>query len=102
MVEKAAKIWFDGALQAWDDCQVHLLTHTLHYGLGAFEGIRCYRGKDRSFVFRLNEHIDRLFNSARMVLMDVPFTREQVVQACVETLRANGQQEAYLRPLVFM
>ncbi len=101
-METAAKIWIDGELRAWEDAQVHVLTHTLHYGLGAFEGIRCYRGRDRSYVFRLKEHIERLFNSARMVLMDIPFTREQLERACLETLRANAQNEAYLRPLAFM
>jgi branched-chain amino acid aminotransferase len=102
IVEKASKIWLDGTLRPWDEAQVHILTHTLHYGLGAFEGIRCYKGKDRSYVFRLKEHIDRLFASAQMVLMDMPYTREQVMQACLDTLKANGQVEAYLRPLAFM
>jgi branched-chain amino acid aminotransferase len=102
MVDKAAHLWFDGKLVPWDDAQVHILTHTLHYGLGVFEGIRCYKGKDRSYVFRLGEHIDRLFASARMVLMDIPFSKEQLVQACTDTLRANNQTEAYLRPLAFM
>ncbi|MCC6806189.1 MAG: branched-chain amino acid transaminase [Deltaproteobacteria bacterium] len=102
IVEKASKIWLDGALRPWDDAQIHVLTHTLHYGLGVFEGIRCYKGKDRSYVFRLKEHIDRLFQSAQMVLLDMPFTREQLMQGCFETLRANNQQEAYVRPLAFM
>lgn len=99
MVEKTAKIWLDGTLVNWDEAQVHVLTHTLHYGLGAFEGIRCYPGGG---VFRLREHIERLIASCKMVLIDVPFTRDQLMHACVELLRANKLQEAYLRPLVFL
>lgn len=101
MVEKAAKIWLDGSLVAWDDAQFHVLTHALHYGLGVFEGIRCYKGKDRSYVFRLREHMDRLLGSAKMVMLDMPYTRDQLVQGSVELLRANQQSEAYLRPVAF-
>src|SRR6476620_6878761 len=98
------KIWMDGHLVPFRDAQVHVLTHTLHYGVGAFEGIRCYKRADgRSAVFRLREHIDRLFDSCHICSMDVPFTREQVLQACLETLRVNRMTEgAYLRPLVFL
>jgi branched-chain amino acid aminotransferase len=97
------KIWLDGHLVPFRDAQVHVLTHTLHYGVGAFEGIRCYKRADgRSAVFRLREHIDRLFDSCHICSMDVPYTREQVVQACLETLRVNHMTEAYLRPLVFL
>ncbi len=103
MVDKADKIWLDGRLVDWDDANVHILTHTLHYGLGVFEGIRCYQREDgSSHVFRLREHIRRLFDGARLLMMEMPFTEEQIVQACLETLRANGQKEAYLRPLVFL
>lgn len=103
MVKKAEKIWLDGELVDWDDANVHILTHTLHYGLGAFEGIRCYRRADgRSHVFRLREHIRRLFDGARLSMLEIPFTEEQIRDACKETLRANGQAEAYLRPLVFV
>lgn len=101
MVEKSAKLWLDGRLVAWDDAQMHVLTHALHYGLGVFEGIRCYKGSERSVVFRLREHIDRLMDSAKMVMLDIPYTRDQLVHACLETLRANQQQEAYLRPVAF-
>ena len=102
MVEKADKIWLDGELVDWDEAKVHVLTHTLHYGLGVFEGIRCYQRADgRSHVFRLREHIRRLFESARLLLMEIPFTEDEIVEACRETLRVNGQREAYLRPLVF-
>jgi len=96
-------IWLDGEFVAWDEAQVHILTHTLHYGLGVFEGIRCYRTDDaRSAVFRLSEHVGRLFDSAHINLIDVPFPRAEVEQACLETLRRNHLEEGYLRPLVFL
>jgi branched-chain amino acid aminotransferase len=103
MVEKLHKIWVDGELVPWDDAKVHLLTHSLHYGLGAFEGIRSYKRSDgKSYLFRLGEHIDRLFDTCRMILVQPRFTREQVMRACVETLRANQLEEGYLRPVVFV
>ena len=96
-------IWLDGEFVAWDEAQVHILTHTLHYGLGVFEGIRCYRTDDaRSAVFRLSELVGRLFDSAQINLIDVPFPRAEVEQACLETLRRNHLEEGYLRPLVFL
>ena len=97
-------IWLDGKLTAWDEAQVHVLTHTLHYGVGVFEGIRAYEVDDGKggAVFRLQEHIDRLLMSARMCLIDTPYSRTQLMDACIETLRANGLRGAYLRPLVFL
>jgi branched-chain amino acid aminotransferase len=103
MVEKAKYIWLDGKLVPWDQAQVHILTHTLHYGLGVFEGIRAYLGADgRTAIFRLPEHIHRLFDSAHIVQMDIPFSEAEVSQACLDIMRQNGQKEAYLRPLVFI
>lgn len=103
MVDKVDKIWFDGKLIPWEQANVHVMTHTLHYGLGVFEGIRCYKLRDgRSAIFRLEEHIRRLFDSAHISMLPMPYTQEQVVAACVETVRANGLDECYLRPLVFM
>jgi branched-chain amino acid aminotransferase len=97
------KVWVDGTLVPFSEAQVHVLTHTLHYGLGAFEGIRAYKRADGSgAVFRLGEHIDRLFDSCHICTIDVPFSREQLVQACVDTMRANKMVEAYLRPIVFL
>jgi branched-chain amino acid aminotransferase len=96
-------VWLDGAFVPWDDAKVHLLTHTLHYGLGAFEGIRCYRRADgRSAVFRLDAHIDRLLQSARICTLEVPYPRAELAQACVATLKRNAMAEGYLRPLVFI
>jgi branched-chain amino acid aminotransferase len=97
------KIWLDGELVDWQDANVHILTHTLHYGLGVFEGIRCYRTEDgRSAVFRLEEHVARLFDSAHINLMEVPHRPEELVEAVLACLRANRLEEGYIRPLVFI
>ena len=102
-MEKTERIWLDGRLVPWDAAQVHVLTHTLHYGLGVFEGIRCYECHDgRSAVFRLREHIDRLYGSAHVLALPVPYAREALLAACLETVRANRLRECYIRPLVFM
>jgi branched-chain amino acid aminotransferase len=111
-------IWLDGKLVPWNESSVHFLTHSLHYGLGAFEGIRAYAtgvahvseaaepaktsAATGGAVFRLGEHIDRLFDSCHLCMIDVPFSRADVQKACVETLRANKLEAGYLRPLVFL
>lgn len=103
MVDKVAKIWMDGELVDWDAANVHILTHTLHYGLGAFEGIRCYETHDgRSAIFRLQEHVRRLFDSAKICTIPMPYTQDQIVQACIDTVRVNGLKSCYLRPLVYL
>ena len=103
MVEKASKVWMDGALVDWEEATLPLLTHTFHYGLGAFEGIRCYQRADgRSQIFRLRDHIRRLFESSKICTLTVPFTEEEICQACRDLLRVNGQAEAYLRPVVYV
>jgi branched-chain amino acid aminotransferase len=103
MVDKVKKVWLDGELIDWDAATIHVLTHSFHYGLAAFEGIRAYKRADGgTYVFRLREHIDRLFDSCKMCLLKPEFTREQVMAACVETLRTNGMTEGYLRPMVFI
>jgi branched-chain amino acid aminotransferase len=97
------KVWLDGRMLPFSEGQVHVLTHSLHYGLAAYEGIRCYPQPDaRGAVFRLADHVDRLFQSCRIATIAIPFSREQLIAACVETLRANHLHEAYLRPLVFL
>ncbi|NIQ37490.1 MAG: branched-chain amino acid transaminase [Proteobacteria bacterium] len=103
MVEKMEKIWMDGELIDWDEARVHVLTHTFHYGLGVFEGIRCYRCHDgSSAVFRLGDHIERLFHSALIAGISIPFSKEKIFEACRETLKANGLAEGYIRPIVFI
>lgn len=102
-MEKSDYIWFDGQLVAWDAARVHVLTHTLHYGLGVFEGIRCYEGHDgQPAIFRLHEHVDRLFGSAHILGLAIPYSREQISAACVETVRVNRMRSCYIRPLVFL
>jgi len=103
MMQKAEKIWLDGKLVPWGEANVHVLTHTLHYGVGVFEGIRAYKCTDgRSEVFRLAEHVDRLFDSAKILHMAIPYTREEIVAAIVETLQANRMAEGYIRPIAFI
>lgn len=103
MVTPVQKIWMDGELVPWDQAQVHILTHTLHYGFGCFEGIRAYRCADgSSSVFRLPAHIRRLLESAKILGLDMPFTEAQLVSACIDTLAANNLDQGYIRPLVFL
>lgn len=103
MVQKLEKIWMDGKLIPWEEAKVHVLTHTLHYGLGIFEGIRCYHCDDgRSAIFRLKEHIDRFFDSALIGTLTLPYSKREIAEACKETLRANGLKAGYIRPLAFI
>jgi len=101
-MNKGDKIWLDGKLVNWDDAKVHVLTHALHYGVGVFEGIRAYKTSDgRSAVFRLREHLARLYDSAHIILMEIPYPLERLHEACIDTLKANHQPEGYIRPLAF-
>lgn len=102
MIEKTKKIWMDGRFVDWEDANVHVLTHTLHYGLGVFEGIRCYRTDKGSAIFRLDEHVERLFDSAHIFMMEMPFSRKEIVSAIIETVRVNKIRECYIRPLVYI
>ncbi len=102
-IKKLETIWLDGQLVPWDSATDHLLAHTLHYGVGAFEGIRAYHRTDgRTAIFRLREHIDRLIDSSVICTMDVPYTRDQNMQACVDVVRSNKVPAVYLRPLVYL
>ncbi|MEO2136420.1 MAG: branched-chain amino acid transaminase [bacterium] len=97
------KIWMDGELVDWDDAQVHVLSHSLHYGLGVFEGIRCYRCDDgSSAVFRLDDHTRRLRDSAHILGLDCPWSQDEIATACLDTIKANGLEECYIRPLLFL
>jgi len=103
MVDNVDKVWLDGELVDWDDANVHVLTHTLHYGLGAFEGMRCYELHDgRSAIFRLRDHIERLFMSAKIITLPMRWTIDELCEACLETVRVNGIKECYVRPLAFV
>jgi branched-chain amino acid aminotransferase len=92
----------DGSFVNWADANVHVLTHSLHYGLAAFEGIRCYKGKSGSAIFKLQEHVDRLFDSAHIGMMTIPYDKKQVAEAIVETVRVNKLDACYIRPLVYI
>ena len=92
----------DGSFVKWADANVHILTHSLHYGLAAFEGIRCYKGKSGSAIFRLQEHVDRLFESAHIGMMTIPYEKKQVAEAIIETVRVNKLDACYIRPLVYI
>jgi branched-chain amino acid aminotransferase len=102
MLQATEKIWIDGAFVPWNDAKVHVLTHTLHYGTGVFEGIRCYKTEGGPAVFRLKEHVDRFFGSMHILQMDCPFTREQISNAILETIRVNRIEACYIRPLAFI
>ncbi len=102
MLEPHGKIWMDGSFVDWADANVHVLTHSLHYGLAAFEGLRCYKGKSGSAIFRLHEHVDRLFDSAHIGMMQMPYDKKQVANAIVETVKINKLDACYIRPLVYI
>ena len=103
MVDKVKSIWMEGELIPWEDAKLHLLTHTMHYGLGAFEGIRAYKRADgATYVFRLREHVARLFDTCKLIAIEPRWSREQVSAACVSLLRANRMDEGYLRPIVWV
>src|SRR6058998_2600933 len=96
------KIWMDGRLVDWDDARIHILTHTLHYGCGVFEGIRAYATTRGTAVFRLTDHITRLFNSAKIFMIDIPYSQQQIIGATKLTVRENKLDACYVRPLVYL
>ena len=101
MADQDGKIWYDGRLVPWRDATTHVLTHSLHYGLAVFEGVRAYKTGYGTAIFRLKEHTERLFNSALIYLMKIPYTREQIMEAQKEVVRANKLDECYIRPIAF-
>src|SRR5947199_7930712 len=101
MAERDGWIWYDGKLVPWRDATTHVLTHSLHYGLAVFEGVRAYKTQIGTAVFRLKEHTDRLFSSAHIYMMKIPFTRERLMEAQCEVVRANHHEACYIRPICF-
>ena len=102
-MEKSKKIWMDGKLVPWNEANIHVLTHTLHYGLGVFEGIRCYNSKEKGpAIFRLQEHVDRLFQSAVILGIDIPFSNKEIHDAIIQVVLENKLEECYIRPIVFL
>jgi branched-chain amino acid aminotransferase len=103
MVDKLKKIWVEGEFVDWDDAKVHVLSHTLHYGLGAFEGIRAYQRADGgTYIFRLREHITRLFDTCKLIMIKSRFSPAQISEACIEIFRRNDLDAGYVRPLVYV
>jgi branched-chain amino acid aminotransferase len=101
MADRDGSIWYDGKLVEWRSATTHVLTHSLHYGLAVFEGVRAYQTAIGTAIFRLKEHTDRLFNSAHIYMMKIPFTREQLMEAQIEVVRANRHDACYIRPIAF-
>ena len=101
MSDRDGHIWYDGKLVPWRDANTHVLTHSLHYGLAVFEGVRAYKTSIGTAIFRLKEHTDRLFNSAHIYMMKIPYTREQIMNAQKEVVRANKLDQCYIRPIAF-
>ena len=95
-------IWKNGSFEKWNDSNVHILSHTLHYGTGVFEGVRAYQAKDKSAIFRLDDHTKRLFNAASKISIKIPFSQEELNKAQCETLIKNNLDEGYLRPIVYL
>ena len=99
--DKSEKIWMNGAFVDWDDAKIHILSHVIHYGTSLFEGLRCYKTKRGSACMRLQEHVDRLYDSCKIYRMDIPFDKQEIFDAILETIRVNKMEECYVRPVVY-
>src|SRR3979411_3542023 len=99
-IQKTEKIWHNGKLIPWDSAQIHVMSHVVHYGSSVFEGVRCYSLPSGPAIFRAQEHMQRLLDSAKVYRIDVDFTREQLVQAMLDTVGHNGEWPCYVRPIV--
>jgi branched-chain amino acid aminotransferase len=102
MICQTEKIWMDGEFVDWEKAHVHILTHSLHYGLGVFEGIRCYETEKGAAIFRLKEHVKRLFGSAHIFLLEMPFSQKEIEEAIIETVKINKIKECYIRPIIYI
>ena len=100
-ITPTAKIWMNGSLVDWDDARIHVLTHSLHYGMGVFEGIRAYETSEGPAVFRLTDHMQRLHESARIMMMELPYSVEELVEATKDVVRASGLPSCYIRPIAY-
>lgn len=99
--DEKGKIWFNGKYVDWWDAKIHIMSHCVHYGTSFFEGIRCYDTKKGPAIFRLDDHINRFFDSTKIYRMDIPFTKDELKQACIDIIKVNGLKSAYIRPLVY-
>src|SRR6056300_747272 len=102
MADRDGEIWMDGQFVDWRDANIHVLTHTLHYGMGVFEGVRCYETTSGSAIFRLKDHTQRLLNSAKIFQMKLGYSKEELMQAQLETVRRNKLKSCYIRPIVWI
>ncbi len=100
-IKKSDKIWFNGKFVPWEEAQVHVLSHVLHYGSSVFEGMRCYATVDGPAVWCMERHVNRLFDSAKVYRMEIPYSKEEITQAILETIHVNKHEACYIRPLVF-
>ena len=101
-ITETEKIWMNGEMVPWQDAKIHVLTHGLHYGSGVFEGIRAYETDRGPAIFRLEDHIRRLFSSAKIFMMDIPFSQDQVIEASKSVVRENNLESCYMRPIVYL
>ena len=102
MSDRDGVIWFDGKMVPWRDANIHVLTHSLHYGMGIFEGIRAYKTENGTAVFRLAEHVKRLFNGLKIFQMKIDYSEEQIAQAILQVVRDNKLASCYIRPIIFI
>ncbi|MEY3943050.1 MAG: hypothetical protein RLZZ133_740, partial [Pseudomonadota bacterium] len=102
MADRDGEIWMDGQFVDWREANIHVLTHTLHYGMGIFEGVRCYETGSGSAIFRLKDHTQRLLNSAKIFQMNIGYSKEELMQAQLETVRRNKLKSCYIRPIVWI
>src|ERR1035441_10690371 len=100
-IQKTEKIWRNGKLIAWDDATIHVMSHVVHYGSAVFEGVRCYKLPSGPAIFRAEEHMQRLLDSGKIYRMEVPYSRQQLIDAMAEVIRANGAWPCYIRPIIF-
>ena len=100
-IKEAKWIWMDGRLVPWGEAKIHILSHVIHYGSGVFEGMRCYKTERGPAIFRLEDHIDRLLYSAKVYRMEIPYSREELIEACKEVVKANELEDCYIRPIVY-
>jgi len=101
MADRDGSIWYDGKLVPWRDANTHVLTHSLHYGLAVFEGLRAYETAKGTAIFRMAEHMERMYNSAHIYMMKIPYSRDTLMEACLEVVRANRLASCYVRPIAF-
>ena len=100
-MDKNSSIWYNGDVINWDDAKVHVMSHVLHYGSGVFEGIKCYKTHNGRSIFRLNEHVERLIESGKLYGMNIPFSKQQLIDACIEIVSLSETGDSYIRPIAF-